>query len=146
MLYFGIMSFGFITLEHDTDKHVALIERLDKVINTKGMSREQIDALIEEHQTDGYVDTDEFEGMVIYTGEAYENKPVQYGVNEDTKTITDVWTLVDMQDLHADDEIPDDVMWGFMLRCWHKNGTVDDEYIKDCVWEYQTKKTKALSA
>lgn len=133
MLIFGTIEFGTVNI-HGNITQIAIIHHVDAVYPHAPVNVE----FFEQHEDLDHVDTDNFDGMVTYTGEAYENKPVQYGVNEDTKTITDIWTLVDMQNLHEDDEIPDDVMWGFMLRCWHKNGTVDDDYIMNCVWEYKT--------
>lgn len=65
MLYFGIILFGTVKLEHDTEKRIAIIKRLDSVRSTFGMSQEHIDSIIEAEQEDAYIDTDAFDGLVV---------------------------------------------------------------------------------
>lgn len=65
MLYFGTVVFGTVKLEHDTEKRIAIISRVDSIHSTAGMSQEQIELLIEAEQQDAYVDTEVFDGIVV---------------------------------------------------------------------------------
>ena len=74
MLYFGTVVFGTVKLEHDTEKRIAIISRVNSIHSTAGMSQEQIGLLIEaelncvqnkDTEQDTYVDTEVFDGIVV---------------------------------------------------------------------------------